>query len=155
MLKPLARLSVETDGRYATDGELQFLEDYFVTLEQRITTYEKIRDAESKIVERVEKQKAEINPDLFKLNGRDIKDVCQRDMIDLLRCSAATMLLNDLDYLRDNMLIWYRTIVRAYQYDRHDDTIYKLLENNTKAHLTPEQAKLITPALQLDHTLAS
>lgn len=155
MLKPLARLSVETDGRYATDAELQFLEDYFVTLEKRITTYEKVRAAENKIIEKVEQQKREIDPGLFKLNGRDITEVCRRDMIDLLRCTAATMLLNDLDYLRDNMLIWYRTIVRAYQYDRHDEVIYKLLEKNTKAYLTPEEAKLISPALQLDHTLMS
>jgi Mg2+ and Co2+ transporter CorA len=155
MLKPLARLSAETDGRYATDGELQFLEDYFVSMQKRIATYEKIRDSESKIIEKVEKQKQEINPELFKLNDRDITGICRRDMIDILRCSAGAMLVNDLDYLRDNMLIWYRTIVRAYQYDRHDDTIYKLLENNTKAYLSPEEAKLMVPVLQLDHTLLS
>jgi hypothetical protein len=155
MLKPLARLSVETDGRYATDAELQFMEDYFASVEKRITTYEKVRDAELKIIEKVEKQKQEINPELFKLNGRDIKGICRRDMIDILRCSAGAMLLSDMDYLRDNMLIWYRTIVRAYQYDRHDDTIYKLLESNTKAHLSPEEAKFMIPVLQLDHTLLS
>jgi len=155
MLKPLARLSVETDGRYATDAELQFMEDYFASVEKRIATYEKVRDAEPKIIEKVEKQKQEINPELFKLNGRDITGICRRDMIDILRCSAGAMLLSDMDYLRDNMLIWYRTIVRAYQYDRHDDTIYKLLENNTKAHLGPEEAKFMIPVLQLDHTLLS
>lgn len=155
MLKPLARLSAETDGRYATDAELQFLEDYFTSMQKRITTYEKVRDAESQIIDKVEKQKQEINPELFKLNGRDITSICRRDMIDILRCSAGAMLVSDLDYLRDNMLIWYRTIVRAYQYDQHDDAIYKLLEKNTKAYLTPEEAKLMIPVLQLDHTLLS
>ncbi|ELR98576.1 phycobilisome protein [Gloeocapsa sp. PCC 73106] len=155
MLKSLERLSRETDGRYATDVELQFLEDYFTSMQKRISTYEKIRDAETKIIDKVEKQKQEINPELSKLNERDITDICRRNMIAILRCSAGAMLISDLDYLRDNILIWYRTIVRAYQYDRHDDTIYKLLENNTKAYLTPEEAKLIISVLQLNHTLLS
>ncbi len=155
MLKQLANLTVEADGRYATESELQFLKDYLDSVEQRINTYEKIRDSETKIVEKVEQKKQEINPDLFKLNGRDVSAICKRDLIDILRCSAAAMLLGDLDYLRDGMLIWYQTIVRSYGYQKHDETIYEILTKVVKVSLTPEEFELILPALQLDHALLS
>ena len=44
MFKQLTRLSIDADGRYATDDELKFLDDYLATVETRVSTYETIRE---------------------------------------------------------------------------------------------------------------
>ncbi len=125
MLTQLARLSVATDGRYATDGELQFLEDYLESVEQRIETYEKIRDNEEKIAHKtkmlahlslgfegkadneiekaqqgsVEQYIADYEQLRQKMSASDITQICSRDMAMVLRCGAAAMLIDDLDRL--------------------------------------------------------
>ena len=48
MLSQLKNLGLETDGRYATDAELAFLKAYLQSARQRISAYEKIRDAEGR-----------------------------------------------------------------------------------------------------------
>jgi len=42
MLKQLSRLSNETEGRYASTVELQFIKDYVNSVDTRISAYEKI-----------------------------------------------------------------------------------------------------------------
>ena len=155
MLKQLARLSVEADGRYATDQELQFLKNYLQSVDQRITSYEKIRDAEEKILHRLEAEKRMLQENLFAMGSRDITQICRRDMTMMLRCSAAAMLVDDLDCLREGLLLWYRTIVQAFNYQDYAKINYQIIQKVVKMYLEPEEAELIMPALQLDHSLLS
>lgn len=155
MLKELARLSVTSEGRYATDVELKFLENYLTTVDERFSAYQKIRDARDTIVESVETQKRQTSKDLSSLEGRDITSVCQRDMAAILRYALSSMLLDDMDYLRDAILIWYQTIVKAYKYDIHDESIYKILQKEVKTHLSPEEARIVIPVLEVTHALVS
>ena len=155
MLKELARLSVEAEGQYATDADLKFLEDYLETVDTRFSAYKKIRDAQEKIVERVETQKRQMSKNLSSLEGRDITSVCNRDMAVILRYALSSMLLNDMDYLRDGILIWYQTIVRAYKYTDHDQSIYEILQKVVQTYLTPEESDIVIPVLQVTHTLVS
>jgi len=155
MLKELARLSVTSEGRYATDAELKFLENYFTTVDNRFSAYQKIRDARDTIAERVETQKRQTSKSLSYLEGRDITYVCQRDMVELLRYVMSSMLLDDMDYLRDGILIWYQTIVKAYKYTEHDQSIYEILQKVVNTYLTPEEASIVIPVLEVTHTLVS
>jgi hypothetical protein len=153
MLKQLARLSVEADGRYATADELQFLKDYLQSVDQRLSAYEKIRDAEEKIIPQVEEIKRSLDPNLFVMGSRDITEVCRRDMTNVIRCSAAALLINDLDRLRAGLLVWYQTIVRAFNYQRYAEITYQIIQDVVKEYLTAEEAELMLPILQLDHTI--
>ncbi|MGB5637018.1 MAG: allophycocyanin [Waterburya sp.] len=155
MLKQLARLSVEADGRYATDQELQFLKNYLQSVDQRIISYEKIRDAEEKILHRLEAEKRMLDKNLFQMGSRDITQICRRDMTMMLRCSAAAMLVDDLDCLREGLLLWYQTIVQAFSYQGYAKINYKILQEVVKMYLDPEEVELIMPALQLNHSLLS
>lgn len=49
MLRQFSNLTVEADGRYATDNELEFLENYFDSYEVRLSAYVKIRDSATEI----------------------------------------------------------------------------------------------------------
>ena len=155
MLKQLARLSLEADGRYATDRELKFLKNYLQSIDQRITSYKKIRDAEEKILHRLEAEKRMLDENLFKMGSHDITQICRRDMTMMLRCSAAAMLVDDLDCLREGLLLWYQTIVKAFSYQGYAKINYKLLQKVIKMYLDPEEVELIMPALQLNHSILS
>ena len=155
MLKQLVRLNIEADGRYATDQELQFLEDYLQSVDKRISSYKKIRDAEKEIMEQTKAQLDSEHPNLFSRGSQDLSAIWQRDMDIVLRCSAAAMLLNDLDWLRESVLLWQRTIVNANKTRQISQLTYQVLLQIVKQFITEEEAELMMPALQLDQSILS
>lgn len=155
MLTQLSRLSVEADGRYATAFELQFLKDYFASVETRLSAYEKMRDAEQEILPRMEAEKQAKDSDLFRLGSRDVTQVCQRDSKRLLLYAATTVLFGDLDYLRENPLLWLKTIVSSFGFGEEMAVTYQMLPQLLQEYLTNEEADLIKPVFQLYRTLLS
>jgi hypothetical protein len=155
MLKQLSRLSIEADGRYASAQELQFLKDYLQSLDKRISAYEKIRDAEAEMIPVIESKKRAVNPDIFTLANKDITDICRRDMTNMIRCTAAAMLIDDLDRLQNGLLLWYRTIVRSFAYQHYANTTYQIVQDVVKLHLPAEEAAVALPFFRLDHTVLS
>lgn len=151
MLRELTNLSIETDGRYATAAELNFLRQYLDSLDTRITAYQELRESQDKIIERVKKEKRK-GIENSNGNSDELPDICIRDMRDMLRFSASAMLFNDLEHLRD-VLLWYKTIVRAFGYDGCMDDNYHLLEDMVNIYLPPEKAGLMTPSLKLNQGL--
>ena len=155
MFKQLTRLSIDADGRYATDDELKFLDDYLATVETRVSTYETIRENEEQIIYRWEAAKRGIKQDVFHMGDRDVSEICRRDMTNVFRCSATAILFNDLDRLREGLLIWYQTIVRAFKYDKYTNITYSVIQETIKEFLKPEEVELMLPALKLNHTILS
>lgn len=155
MFKQLTRLSIDADGRYATDDELKFLDDYLATVETRVSTYETIRENEEQIIYRWEAAKRGIKQDVFHMGDRDVSEICRRDMTNIFRCSATAILFNDLDRLREGLLIWYQTIVRAFKYDKYTNITYAVIQDTIKEFLKPEEVELMLPALKLNHTILS
>lgn len=153
MLNQLSRLSVEADGRYATREELQFLKDYIQSLDLRLGAYEKISAAHTEIVNSVETQVRATNPDLFRKGTRDVTATCKRDRFDVLRYSAAAVLSNDLDCLRESFLLWYRTIIRVFQDQQAAAVSYQVMLEVLKKHLTPQEAALISPVMGLNQVI--
>lgn len=155
MLQQLARLSVEAEGRFATDEELQFLKDYLQSVEQRVIAYEKIHEAEEKIIHLVEAKKRAHNANLFQLNSGDVTQVCRRDLRNVLRHSAAALLFDERERLQESLLLWYQTIVRAYKYESYAKVTYQILQEAIKQYLLPEEATLFYPFLQLNQLVLS
>lgn len=155
MFKQLTRLSIDADGRYATDDELKFLDDYLSTIETRVSAYETIRENEEQIIYRWEAAKRGIKQDVFHMGDRDVSEICRRDMTNVFRCSATAILFNDLDRLREGLLIWYQTIVRAFKYDKYTNITYSVIQETIKEFLKPEEVELMLPALKLNHTILS
>ncbi|MBE9029995.1 allophycocyanin [filamentous cyanobacterium LEGE 11480] len=153
MLSQLARLSVEADGRYATASELQFLKDYLATADQRMSAYEKIRDNEVQIMIDMETQSRLADANVFQKGERDVTQVCRRDRKQLLQCSAAAMLIDDLDRLRDGLLLWQSTIVRALKDEQASQVVCRVLPHVMQAHLTEAEAELMKPVLRLNQAL--
>ena len=155
MLKQLSQLNIEADGRYATDQELQFLKNYLQSVEQRISAYEKIRDAEEEIMDQTKAQIDAQNPNLFNRDSQDLSSVWRRDVGIILRSSATAMLINDLDRLREGLLLWQRTIVNANKTLPISQATYDVLSEIIKQFLSAEEAELMMPVLQLDQSILS
>jgi hypothetical protein len=156
MLKQLANLTIDADGRYATDAELKFIHNYLNSVKQRVEIYEKIRDSEEAIVEKVKSERKmfhEVPGNFSHLTREQKEEFCTRDLKSVMRCSAAAILLEEPDRLREALLLWYCTIVRAFNYLEQTQLTYQVLEKVMKTHFTPEEVKLATPILRLNHTI--
>ena len=151
MLTQLTRLSVAADGRYAKPEELQFLKGYFQSFDERVSAYEKIRTAEEEIIRQVEAKMRSMDPSLFRSVSGDITDTWRKDVVQLLRYAAAALLFNDQDRLREGLLIWHTTIAKSYKFDRTCKTTFKVMPEVARQYLTPQEAALFCPILELNH----
>ncbi len=154
MLKQLDRLSNETEGRYASSAELQFIKDYLNSVETRLSAYEKLQLVESEIVSKVAEIRSAEEPELFgKVSQVDGTSVCRRDFTNILRHSAAALLFDDRDRMPENFLLWYKTIVKSFNYDRAAGVTYRVMQDVTDEYLTPQESALFNPILQLNQVV--
>jgi Phycobilisome protein len=153
MLKQLSRVSVSADGRFATAAELQFLKDYFKTVESRVAVYEKIKNAEEEIVDRVETKMRQLNPKIFTKGTQDVSALYRRDTRIVLRGAATATLFDDLDRLRDGLLLWHRTIIKAIGVENITQLTHQVLPEVMKEFLNTEELALIMAALQLNYSV--
>jgi hypothetical protein len=155
MLNQLARLSVESDSRYATWAELQFIKDYLATVDHRMSAYEKIRDAEYQIMYEVTAQVRSSHPSIFMKGEQDLTTMAQRDCGFILKCAAAAMLIDDPDRLRDGLLLWHQTIIKALQTDRISQAMWQVLPHVVQKYLSAEETAVMLPMLRLNQALLS
>jgi hypothetical protein len=153
MLSQLTRLSLETDGRYATDEELYFLSEYTGSYSLRLQTYQKLQTTETVIVQQVLAKLRSLDPALLRSSGEDVSGKWKRDTIRVLRYSAIAMLLNDSDTLQERLLFWMQTVMRAFAAQRSCNVTYEIMQEVVKQHLSPTQANLFCPILELNRRL--
>jgi Phycobilisome protein len=147
MLSQMQRLSVEADGRFATDDELRFLANYVKSYELRVQTYQRIQELEETILQQMYDRLRTQDPNFFRKNNVDMTAKCRRDVTSTLRTCAACLLIDDPDALQEHLLLWQQTIVRAFGKQQSNQQIYSTLQEVVKRHLTPQQASLLLPHL--------
>ncbi|MEG3436025.1 phycobilisome protein [Pannus brasiliensis CCIBt3594] len=149
MLTKLKRLSIDVDGRYADHNELQFLHDYLDSADDRISLYEKLEGIHGKIDEQLESDLKAIDPNLYRRGDRDVSAVCKRDRQHALRCISIATLLDDLERLRDDYLVWDSIVVRAFRDQRPANLTYQTMAKVLESFLSDEESHLILEAVQL------
>ena len=155
MLTKLESLCREADGRYATDRELQFLLNYTQSFPLRLRTYDKICSLESRIVQQVYSKLEERSPDVFIRGEQNLSSKWKQDTIRILRHTAVALLLNDPERFRDRVLLWFQTIMRAYNAQRSCDLTYQVMQEVMQSNLSPEEARLFCPLLEYTRKLLS
>jgi hypothetical protein len=153
MLSQMQSLGQVVDGRYATDEELQFFSDYLQSFNLRLSAYARLQVAEATIVQQVQAKLQSLDPTLLQSGSEDVTGKWRRDTIRVLRYSAIAMLLNDADWLRDRLLYWMQTVMKAFGAQRSCDVTYQLMQDAVRQHLTPLEARLFCPILELNRTL--
>jgi hypothetical protein len=151
MLSQLKKLSDIADGRYATDDELKFLAVYARSFHLRVQTYQRLQVAEGLIVQQVLTKVKKLDPVTFQREQTEQK--WRRDTIRVLRYSAIALLLDDSDTLRERFLIWFRTIMKAFGTQKNCALTYKVMQEVVQLYLTPDQANLFCPILELNRQI--
>jgi hypothetical protein len=153
MLSQIQRLAQETEGRYATDEELRFLADYARSYELRVQTYQKLQTCEMMIIQQVQAKMRVIDPMLFRQGNEDLTNKWKRDTLRVLRYSAAAMLIDDPESLRERFLFWFQTIMRAFNAQKSCGVTYTIMQDVIKQMLTPSEASLILPILEVNRRM--
>lgn len=150
MLSQLEKLSLDTDGRYANDDELQFFADYIQLFGLRMQTYQTLQLVEAAIVKQAEEKIRLLDPSFFQSGHEDISAKWRRDTVRVLRYSAVAMLMNDPETLRRRFLLWFQTIMKAFGAQKSCNVTYEVVQDVVKQHLTPVQASLFCPILEIN-----
>ncbi|MEL6495387.1 MAG: allophycocyanin [Cyanobacteria bacterium J06623_7] len=153
MLNQLERLSIETEGRFATESELKLLKDYLPTVTLRLSAYQKISDREATIMDCLRLKMLQLEPNIFQTATGDDTALFQRDTKIILRSMIAAFLIDDLDRLRETILLWHRTITKAFKVQHIAALTYNTLPSIIEQFLTPEEYALILPFLRLNQAV--
>jgi hypothetical protein len=149
MLTDIQNLIHQTDGRYASDQELLFLQSYVETASLRFRTYQKIQAAEVSIMNQLLKELKTYHPDMFMVNGQDLTAKWQRDTVRVLRYATTALLVDDPEMFKDKLLTWFETIMKAFGAQKSCQITFTTLQQVLKQHLTPEEARLMLPLVEL------
>jgi hypothetical protein len=155
MFTNLERLSVEADGRYATAEELDFLRSYFQTFKYRISAYQKIKNNESAIMNKIQENLEKMNPNIFMQGSVNLKSKWHLDTVRVLRYSAMALLIDDPEYLQQRLLIWFSTILQAFKVQTLTQLTYKTMADVIISYLTPEENRLFLPLIELNSNTLS
>ncbi|CAN1210751.1 Phycobilisome protein [Tumidithrix helvetica PCC 7403] len=155
MLSKLQRLSVEAEGRYASDAELQFLDSYLQSFSSRVDAYAKIQVSERQIVDKVQIEMRLQDPTIFVKGNEDLSNKWKQDTIRVLRYTAIALLLDDPDLLQEQFLFWFQTIMQAFGAQQACNLTYKVMQDVVKQTLPLSVANLLCPILELNRSLLS
>jgi hypothetical protein len=150
MLKAFKDLADKSEGRYATDDELQFIDDYVNSYSLRLSTYYKLQQIEQEFVETVHQQLTATDPALLKSGTKNLTPKWKHDTMRVLRYSAIALLLDDAEIHQERFLFWFQTIMRAFSAQRSCDVTYTLMQEVAKNKLSANEAALLCPILELN-----
>jgi hypothetical protein len=152
MLSQLERLGREIDGRYANDAELAFVIDYVRSFNLRVQTYHRLQELEATLIQQTYTQMRSIDATVFSQTG-DLSAKWKRDTRQTLRHVAVAVLMDDADTFREQMLLWFQTVMRAFEAQPSCNLTYQVLQEVVQQHLTAPQASLVCPLLELSRRL--
>ena len=152
MLSQCENLSQSTEGRYATDAELDFFLSYAESYPKRLSLYQKLQTIDSAIVNAVHERLMADHPQLLQSKKRNISTKWKRDTLRTLRLSAIAILLDDPATLQDRYLLWFQTVMGAYKAQKSCDMTYSIMQEVIQDFLEPDEINLLIPILELNRT---
>ena len=153
MLSQLEHLSLTTDGRYATDRELMFLQTYLKSARTRFSAYQRLQKAEVAIVDQVYQKLQAMDSTLLLSGSMDLSAKWKRDTVRVLRYAATALLIDDTETYRERFLMWFQTIMQSFRAERSCNVTYTLMQEVIRQHLPPQEADLVLPLLELSRSM--
>ncbi len=153
MLSKLNQLGTQIDGRYASDSELQFVDSYIASFDNRITAYQTIKSVEKDIVEAVLKRLQTSHPDLLFPKGENMQAKWKQDTYRVLRHAAMTVLVDDPELLKQQFLYWFQTIMQAFGAQKACDVTYLIMQDVVREMLPADIANMLCPILEVSREM--
>lgn len=130
------------DKRYLDTNDLNVLSQYISSIPERVTVYRTLRDQEVPIMQGVADALQQQSNQPEALVERSV-----RNGLMVLRYVAMAMLLDDQAFVEERLRGWLPEIVKAYETQTVDRTLFQLLEQKLATVLTPAQMSLLKPNL--------
>lgn len=131
----------DAEDHYLQPGEIAQFKQHISAMEQRLDTYEVLRNKELNIWQPV----AEKFQALYPAESSQRQQKALEHWIAALRYSAMAMLLNNPTFLQRRLLEWLTDIVQAHQLNDLELQLSQLLESHLKDCLSESQWALIEP----------
>ena len=149
MIQQIEELCAQADGRYATDAELMFFQNYLKTARLRFLLYQKLQKLEPQIIQKVLTELQTKEPNLLMSKGRDMTAKWQRDTVRLLRYAATAVLSDDAEFFEESLLMWFQTIMKSFQAERSCEATYQAMQRVLREMLRPDEAALFCPLIEM------
>jgi hypothetical protein len=133
----------QAESRYLSPEELDLFQQEVNSMPKRMTLYKLIRDREIKIMQAVADQ---IEVQLPRADSK-ILELGIKNLLLVMRYSAMAILTNNPEFLKTRLLDWLEQISSTYDLQPVHAAMYKLLDQQLKKELTPEQLALLQPLL--------
>lgn len=133
----------QAESRYLKPEELDTFKHYAISLAQSLKTYELLREQEVAIFQPIADQLIKTFPDI----NQEILERSLKNWLLILRHCAMAMLLNDQEFLQQNLLEWLKGLVQTHQMLAVETKLYQLLQARLKAVLSPQALMLLQPFL--------
>lgn len=143
MIPKIQELINQAQDRYLASDELGLMEGYVTSLPERLKLYKVIRDREIEFLQAVADQ---VPSELPSVTDEDL-EVGVKNLILVLRYCSMAMLLNDENFLKERLLTWLEGIMSMRDMRRLNETLYKLLNQVLRQHISPSQLALIQPLI--------
>lgn len=141
--RTIEKVVLAADSRYLASNELSLLENYFQSYRNRMMVYQEMRDKNKMLLEK--------SLDRFFLDYPDFLEKhrkrCIYDMSETLRYIALSILKDDQNFFKERLMIWFDSILLAYNKTAPCAIAYRYLQEVIKENLSPNSARLIKPYL--------
>jgi hypothetical protein len=151
MNNSIEQMFSEAEGRYLEPTEQSALTQYASSLEDRLAVMRAIQEHESAMIENSVKSMFAAYPDA-KQKHKHVKEKATRDMTLVLRYCAMSMVRDSTDFLENQLLHWFRTIILSFEMQEMVEHSYEQLIEEAKSTLEAEHYELIAPYLEITHT---
>jgi hypothetical protein len=133
------------DKHYLDTREIDSLERYARSFPTRVAAYNCLRDRADDIVKGTLKLFSQSHPAVAQKHMQR----CLFDMSHVLRYVANSVLQDDEQLLRDQMINWLETVIRAYHASADCAVAYRHMQTYLKSILPAEQASLVVPMVRM------
>ncbi|RMH65358.1 MAG: phycobilisome protein [Cyanobacteria bacterium J003] len=139
----LMNLYYKAEENYLSNVDIKVFRHHIESLQQRLSTYEFLRDHEIEIFQPV----ADALQKQYPTEPPQTLEQVLRQAIALLRYAAMAMLLNNPEILQHRLLEWLTEVVKAHQTQTLWSSCHELLSDRLKEMLTDAQQDLMLPLL--------
>ncbi len=134
----------DVENRYLPQESLKQVHLYIKSLPERITAYRTLRDRETVILQKVADQLEKTFPNVPK---EDLERSLRYAMLTLRQCAMA-MLMEDHNYLEDQLISWLRESVAIHGTAKVDRVLYSYLKKVLVQALSAKQFTLLNPLVE-------
>ncbi len=150
MNNSIEQMFSEAEGRYLEPTEQSALTNYASTLEARLAAMRSIQEHESAMIEKAVNAMFAQYPDA-KQKHKHVQEKAIRDMTLVLRYCAMSMVRDSNEFLENQLLHWFRTIIVSFEMQQMVGYAYEQLIEEAKAALEADHFELIAPYLEITH----